>query len=194
MLGFGGVNYSVWFYIAWLPAYLQSGRSLSVSASGWLAAIPFIAGALGMFSSGVMADWQDRKGIPLPKVHKRQIVFGMLCSAAATGAAANVHSPGTAIACISAALFFIHFAGTSGWGFLQAASPPEWLSTVASIQNAGSYIFASASSTLTGWLLDKTHSFDTAFLLCAGGAIFGAACYVLIVRAPLGIPADAKSF
>ena len=187
MLGFGGLNYTVWFYIAWLPDYLHRALHLSLSASGWLAAIPFIAGALGMLASGVSTDWQERKGIPLTTVHKRQIVVGMLVSAAATAATANVHSSGAAIACISGALFFIHFAGTSGWGLLQAASPPEWLSTVASIQNAGSYVFASLSSAVTGWLLDKTHSFDTAFLLCAGGAIFGAACYVFIVRTPLGI-------
>jgi MFS family permease len=196
MLGFGGVNYSVWFYIAWLPDYLQRGRALSLSASGWLAAIPFIAGAFGMLASGVSADWQDRRGVRLTTVHKRQIIFGMLASAVATACAAFVNSSGAAIACISGALFFIHFAGTSGWGFLQAASPPELLSTIASIQNAGAYMFASLSSALTGWLLDKTHSFNTAFVLCACGAVVGAASYVLIVRVPLGIlpPAEGELF
>ncbi len=186
MLGFGGINYTVWFYIAWLPAYLQIGRSLTVSASGWYGAIPFLAGAVGMLLSGTLADRAGRRGASMPQVHRRQIIFGMLASAAATGFTAYVASAGGALACISAALFFIHFAGTSGWGYLQAAAPPERLATLSSIQNAGAYMVASVSSTLTGWLLDKTHTFDIAFVLCACAAVVGAASYVLIVKPGVG--------
>lgn len=190
MLGFGGLNYTVSFYMGWLPAYLQSDRGLTVSSSGWLAAIPFVAGAVGMFASGALADRADRRGASMSTVHRRQIIFGMLASAVATAAAGVARSPGIALACISAALFFIHFAGTSAWGFLQAASAPRSLATLSSIQNAGAFVVASASSILTGWQLDKTHSFETAFLLCACAAAVGAAIYFLLVRIPLNLPSS----
>jgi hypothetical protein len=31
MLGFGGINYTVWLYMSWMPNYLEAERHLSVS-------------------------------------------------------------------------------------------------------------------------------------------------------------------
>ncbi len=56
MLGFGGINYTAWLYIAWLPGYLQGARHLSLARTGWVAALPFLCGAIGMISSGALAD------------------------------------------------------------------------------------------------------------------------------------------
>jgi MFS family permease len=186
MLGFGGINYSVWFYMGWLPAYLEHDRAQSLSASGWLAAIPFVAGGLGMFLSGVLADRAGRRGAFMPRVHRRQIVFGMLASGVATLVAAHAATTDGAITWIGAALFFIHFAGTSGWGYAQTASPRNLVGTVCSIQNCGGLIVASIAPALTGWLLDRTKSFATAFVLCGCVALLGAASYLLLVSAREG--------
>lgn len=43
ILGFSGVNYTGWLYIAWLPGYLQAQQGLSLARTGWVAAIPFLA-------------------------------------------------------------------------------------------------------------------------------------------------------
>lgn len=182
MLGFGGINFTAWFYIAWLPAYLRDARGVSIGASGWLTAIPFLAGSVGMYFSGVAADWQARAGVALPKIHRRQIVLGMVLSALFTSFAAQVGSVGTAVACISGALFFIHFAGTSCWGYVQAASPSALVATVSSIQNFGSFLIASVAPLLTGWLLDRTHSFVAAFAFCAAVTLTGALIYLTVVR------------
>ncbi|SQC43398.1 D-galactonate transporter [Klebsiella pneumoniae] len=40
ILGFSGVNYTGWLYIAWLPGYLQAQQGLSLARTGWVAAIP----------------------------------------------------------------------------------------------------------------------------------------------------------
>jgi len=182
MIGFGGINYTAWFYIAWLPSYLEGERLVSVALSGWLAAIPFLAGSLGMYLSGVVADRKGREGQSLAQVHRKQILLGMMFSAAFTLLAARAANVGMAVACISMALFSIHFAGTSAWGYVQAASPRPIVATVGSIQNFGSFVVASAAPVLTGWLLDRTHSFKTAFLFCAAMALLGAASYFALVR------------
>lgn len=41
ILGFSGVNYTGWLYIAWLPGYLQAEQGFSLAKTGWVAAIPF---------------------------------------------------------------------------------------------------------------------------------------------------------
>ena len=48
ILGFSGVNYTGWLYIAWLPGYLQAEQGFSLAKTGWVAAIPFLAAAVGM--------------------------------------------------------------------------------------------------------------------------------------------------
>ena len=52
MLGFGGVNYTTWLYLSWLPGYLQAERHLTIARTGWVAVIPYICGTIGSLVSG----------------------------------------------------------------------------------------------------------------------------------------------
>ena len=79
ILGFSGVNYTGWLYIAWLPGYLQAQQGLSLAKTGWVAAIPFLAAAVGMWA--VSYTHLD--------VYKRQAVGTVLVKRAAVA----VHQP-----------------------------------------------------------------------------------------------------
>lgn len=186
MLGFGGINYTNWLYTAWLPGYLQTERHLSLAKSGWLAAIPFLAGAFGMLTSGTSADLFAGRGARLTTVHRVQIVVGMLLSAGSTFLVSRSHSTGEAIAGISFALFFIHFGGTSGWGYVQAVSPARYVASLGALQNFASFLIASAAPVVTGTLLDHTHSFTLSFLVCASVTVLGAVSYATLA-APDGM-------
>ncbi len=186
MLGFGGINYTNWLYTAWLPGYLQTERHLSLAKSGWLAAIPFLAGAFGMLTSGTSADLFARSGARLTIVHRVQIVVGMLLSAGSTFIVSRSHSTGAAIAGISFALFFIHFGGTSGWGYVQAVSPARYVASLGALQNFASFVIASAAPVVTGTLLDHTHSFTLGFVVCATVTVLGAVSYATLA-APDGM-------
>jgi MFS family permease len=184
MLGFGGVNYAAWFYLAWLPAYLEKGHGISIAHTGWLAAVPFVAAAIGMLLSGSLADVQVRRGASAAHVHLRHIIFGMVCSALSTVFVSHADSAIKAVALISSALFFLHFAGNSGWGFAQASSPRHLVATVSGIQNFGSQMIGALAPFLTGWTLDHTHTFAAAFALCAAVTLCGALSYLSLARSP----------
>ncbi|HEY4358644.1 MAG TPA: MFS transporter [Acidobacteriaceae bacterium] len=191
MLGFGGVNYTAWFYISWLPTYLQNAQHLSIAASGWLAVLPFLGGSVGMLTSGFLADMRAKRGGVLRRIHLSQIITGMTLSAACTLMAVRMHTLPAALTFISCALFCIHFAGTSAWGYAQAASEREVVATVSSLQNFGSFLLASVAPLATGWLLDRTQSFVSAFVLCGCVALIGAGSYALLVKSAdplLGTP------
>jgi MFS family permease len=185
MLGFGGINYTTWLYLAWLPGYLENARHVSLAHTGWLAALPFLCGALGMFASGATADRLAHTGTPLTTLHRRIILVGMCVSAACTFFVAHAGSSTSAIAGLCLALFTAHFAGTSAWGYAQAASPAALVASVSSIQNFGSFMIASVAPLLTGWLLDRTHSFNLALTLCAAITLAGALSYATLVRKPI---------
>jgi cyanate permease len=186
MLGWGGINYTVWLYLAWLPAYLEEQRHLPLATSGWIAALPFVAGAIGMLTSGALSDRLARTGLPLTTIHRRNLVGGMIVSAAATFVVAHSQSTAQAVAGISAALFFIHFAGTSGWGYVQAISPLRYVASLGALQNFASFMIASAAPVITGWLLDRTHSFSIALGVCSAMTLLGALSYATLA-APSGM-------
>jgi len=192
MLGWGGINYTVWLYLSWLPAYLQDQRHLSLARTGLVAAIPFLAGAVGMLSSGILSDRLVHLGQPLTTVHRRNIVAGMVVSAAATFFVAHSHTTTQAVAGVSAAIFCIHFAGTSGWGYVQAVSPLRYVASLGALQNFASFLIASAAPVVTGWLLDRTHSFNIALGLCSAIALLGALSYATLA-APTGMHLNEQS-
>ena len=182
MLGFGGINYTAWLYLTWLPGYLQVERHVSIARSGWLATAPFMAGALGMMVNGVVADAMARRGRDLIQSRRLLIVCGMVASAICTVVVAFAASTAEAVLVISLALFFIHFAGTSAWGLVQVATPARMVASVGSIQNFGSFICASFAPILSGAILDHTHSFKLALGLCACVTFAGSLCYLLIFK------------
>ena len=186
MLGFGGINYTAWLYISWLPGYLQAQHGLSLSKSGWLAAIPFLAGAAGMLSSGFIADALVARGLRLTSIHRGQIVLGMVLSAAASLFAAHSSSTLGAVLSISCAFFCIQFGGTSGWGYVQAVSPPHLTAALGALQNFASFVIASAAPVITGIIVDRTHSFTLAFATCSAVTLLGALSYATLA-APDGM-------
>jgi sugar phosphate permease len=185
MLGFSGVNYTAWLYLAWLPGYLEAAHHLSLARTGWFAAIPFLMGSVGMLVNGVMADRLVRRGADPLRSRKALIVFGMICSAGCTLFVTRAHGSAGAVAVIGMALFFIHFAGTSAWGLVQIAAPAHLVGSVGTIQNFCSFLFASVAPVLTGWILDRTHSFHIALLICSCVTFLGAIAYLVLVQKPI---------
>jgi MFS family permease len=185
MLGFSGVNYTAWLYLAWLPGYLQAAHHLTLAKTGWFAAIPFLMGATGMLVNGTVVDRLVRKGADPLRSRKQLIVAGMVCSAACTLFVSHSKSSIGAVLSIGLALFFIHFAGTSAWGLVQVVAPAHLVASMSAIQNFCSFLFASAAPVLTGWFLDRTHSFAIALVICSCVTFLGAMAYLVLVKKPI---------
>lgn len=184
MLGFGGINYTVWLYMSWMPNYLEAAHHVSVANTGLIAVIPFSCGAVGMLLSGIIADFLIRNGIPPIRSHRTLLVIGMTCSATCTILVQRVPSATGAAIAIGMALFFNYLAGNSGWGLVQSISPRGIVGSVAAIQNFGSFVCASFAPIITGWLLDRTHSFNLTLVICSMVSILGALSYLFIVKNP----------
>lgn len=182
ILGFAGVNYTGWLYIAWLPGYLQAQQGFSLAKTGWVAAIPFLAAAVSMWISGIVVDSFAKAGYDLAKTRKAVIVVGLILSALGTLLVVQSSTPMQAVAFISMALFCVHFAGTSAWGLVQVLVAETKVASVAAIQNFGSFVFASFAPIVTGWIVDTTHSFNLALVIAACVTFAGAMSYLLIVK------------
>ena len=185
MLGFGGVNYTTWLYLSWLPGYLQAERHLSIARTGWVAIIPYLCGTIGSLASGAASNRLIRGGRTPIAANKLIIVTGMVCSAVSTLGVAFTPTATGAVIFVSLAIFFIYFGGNAGWGLAQAMAPVHMVASVSAIQNFGSFVFASLAPIMTGWLLDHTHSFRIALMICSLVATLGALSYWFIVKEPI---------
>src|ERR1017187_10067542 len=133
MLGFGGINYTVWLYMSWMPNYLEAEHHVSIAKTGMIAVIPFSCGAVGMLLSGIIADFLVRHGISPIRSHRTLLVIGMTCSAVCTLLVPYVPGATGAAFAIGMALFFTYLAGNSGWGLVQSIAPRGIVGSVAAI-------------------------------------------------------------
>lgn len=187
MLGFGGINYTAWLYLTWLPGYLAVAYHLKLGPTGMISGIPFAAGGVGMLASGIFTDLKVRDRQQSMTYRRYLIVIGMILSAGCTALVVRATSLTMAVAAISMAVFFIHFAGTAAWNLIHVSSPARLSSQVAALQNLGSYAIASAGPIITGFLLDRTHSFHIALLICSVVTAAGAVAYLTMTLKPIMI-------
>ncbi len=75
---------------------------------------------------------------------------------------------------------------------MQAVSPLKYVASLGALQNFASFMIASAAPVVTGWLLDKTHSFTLALGVCSVVALMGAVSYATLA-APGGMKLERGS-
>jgi MFS transporter, ACS family, glucarate transporter len=58
---YGGAIYGWYFYLTWLPTYLLRARGFDLHSVGFLAALPLLAIAFGVFAGGWLSDLLSRR-------------------------------------------------------------------------------------------------------------------------------------
>jgi sugar phosphate permease len=194
IFGFMGVIYMIWLYLTWLPAYLEHERHLSIARTGWVVAIPYVFGTLGMATSGYVGDYLLSRGMAPVRTRKWPLCTGLIGAAVFTVPAAYTPSTTLAVVYISAAMFFVNHASGGAWALVSAAAPRRLVGSLGSMQNFGGYLGGSFAPVITGIVVDQTHSFVNALLISAGVAFAAAMVYLFVVREvhvrePIAVPA-----
>jgi sugar phosphate permease len=185
ILGYFGCIYLTLIYTAWLPAYLEIQRHMSVKYTGWAAAIPFAWGVVGGLLGGYVADLLVRRGVSPMKSRKYPAAIALLGTAGCTLAAAYVTSNTLAIAFVSASLFLVYLTSTCAWALSSVAVPTNCTASIGAMQNFGGYLGGALAPTVTGLIVQTTGSFVPALVI---GALIGtasAASYLFIVDQPI---------
>lgn len=185
ILGFMGVIYMVWLYLTWLPAYLEHERHLTIAKTGWVVAIPYVFGTVGMAGSGYLADALLRRGVAPINSRKWLICGGLVGAAACTLPAAYTPSTSMAVLYICAAMLFVNLASGSAWALVSVTAPSRLVASLGSLQNFGGYLGGSLAPVITGMVVDRTHSFVNALVISAVIAMIAAVVYLVLVREPI---------
>ncbi|HXQ23814.1 MAG TPA: MFS transporter [Candidatus Acidoferrales bacterium] len=88
---YGGAIYGWYFYITWLPTYLLRARGFDLHQVGWLAALPLLSIAAGVFAGGWASDglthrWGARVGRRIPGLIGFPLAAGAVVGAVMTPA------------------------------------------------------------------------------------------------------------
>lgn len=182
IFGFMGVIYMVWLYLTWLPSYLEHARGFTVERTGWVVAIPYLAGTAGMLCAGQIVDLLVKRGATIISSRKWPVCAGLLGGALFTIPAAYTPGAVMAVIYISLALFFINLASAASWTMISVVVPKRQVGSLGSIMNFGGYFAGSFAPIVTGFMVERTGSYVNALLAAAVISIVAALAFFVLVR------------
>ncbi|HET6609596.1 MAG TPA: MFS transporter [Rhodopila sp.] len=182
----GCINYTSYFFLAWLPGFLQSSYHLSVMQAGEYTAIPF---ALSVFLSIALSFICDRVLSPAALhagMRRYAVALGALLSASIV-LTPYVGSVEIATVVLTVALTFNTFAQSMNFALAndRLRSPADVGRTYAFF-TLGGITFGIAGPIVTGYLVKMTGDFKVALVLCGALSILATVLVITLTRRPMG--------
>lgn len=171
----------VWFlYISWLPSYLYEVLGFSIKETGWWSGFAYGSLALVVVFSGWLADKLIRKGNTPTKIRKRFVIMGFLFGSLILPVP-FIHDTFYAVLLVVIAISGMGLATANTWAITQSIAPEGTIGTLAGIQNFGATLGGLIAPVLTGFLIQKTHSYHSAFVLAGLSMLAGILCYLFLI-------------
>jgi MFS family permease len=171
-----------WYYcLTWLPSYLVMERGFSFLKMGSYTAAPLFGMALVSMVSGRVADrFIARFGQPI-LIRKMFVVTGFLLGSSIL-LLLVVKSAAPTLAVLMLSLLGIGVASANYWALTQAASPAPMIGRVIGAQNTVANLAGICAPMLTGFLVDRTKSFDVSITFAGVSLLVAATAFLLLVR------------
>ncbi len=177
------LQYTFWFYITWLPTYLQRAQHFTLSHAGYLSALPFIAGAAGVLAGGRVSDALVARGMAPFHARRAVVATGALLTAATMIATTLSPNAVVAVGLLTTGMFTYSLSSGCYWTLAtDVLTTPRFVASVGSIQNFGGFLGGACAPIGTGLLVDRFGSFTAALLVTAALALVSAAMYGLLLR------------
>jgi len=155
-------GYFLFFFMTWLPDYLQQVYKLSLTQVGAFAFVPWAVAAVLLWSFGPLSDYLYRRTGRLRVSRSYLIIVSQLVAAIAVVPAAHAASVGWAILLISIAVGFA-LAANAAYYAVTIDVAPKRSGTALGVMDAGFAIAGFLAPTLTGFIVSGTGSFHAAF-------------------------------
>jgi len=172
---------SVWyFYLFWLPDYLQRERHFNLhdlAAYGW---IPMVFASGGSVTGGALSDWLIRRGMQ-PARARIAMLVAAACLMPLGALVGQVKSVITAISLICVAIFFSQYwptnTGALTADLLPAASTGTVVGMMGTAGSLGGIVFAQVLGRVVG-----RFGYSTAFILAGALHPIAALTLTLLLR------------
>ena len=173
-------NYPFYFLIVWLPLYLVRERHFTLQQMAREASLYYIVYAGVSPIVGWTADRFVREGADTTTVRKTCMAVGHALVAAGV-LACNAVDPRISFSGLMLMGVGSGFVGPNIYVFAQTLAGPSMAGKWAGLQTCVGNIAGVVVGPLTGWIVDRSGKFGSAFSVCAAIEVFGAICWVLLV-------------
>ncbi|MEW2548205.1 MFS transporter [Streptomyces sp. NPDC047002] len=168
MLGAFCLQYVFWFYITWLPSYLESAQHFSVTSAGLVSALPYIAGGVAALLGGRISDALVKRGVLAMHARRYTIVGGALLTGLALVATAFSDGPVTAVTLLCVGMFTYSLTTASYWALAaDVVTTDRLVGSVGSIQNFAGFLGGAFAPVATGVIVDRFGGFTPALIVAA---------------------------
>ena len=183
VLGLAGATFwsafGWYFFITWLPTYLETERGLSLNSASWLSSLPLLCGVFGCGLGGWISD---RLIGPLggPRRARRVVgCGGMLFAGLCFLLGIRADSPVGAVALMSLASFFNDLPLSSLWAANMDIGE-RYTGSVSGVVNTASGAGAFLSPILFGLLLDSGYGWTPSLVVAGFGFLLSGLCWLLV--------------
>jgi MFS family permease len=188
LIGAFCLQYVFWFYITWLPTYLQSAQHFTLGKAGLLAALPYIAGGVAVLLGGRISDQLVRRGMAPLNARRRTIAAGALLTAVALAATAASTGPTIAVVLLTVGMFTYSLTSAPYWALAtDVVTTSKMVASVGSIQNFGGFLGGACAPIATGVMVDLFGGFVPALIVTAALLLVSALAYGVLLRRRLPV-------
>jgi MFS family permease len=185
VLGFMGVIYMLWLHLTWLPGYFEREHGLGLYKTAWVVSLAYLFGAFGTIAAGRICDRMVKRGMSVLGSRKATAISGLLLAALFTLPLSFGTSLTLSVVLLCLALFSINLASSTAWMIANTIVATRRVASFGSIQNFGGYIAGSIAPIVTGFSIQHSGSFATAFMVSAVVAVVAALAYWVLLKGPV---------
>jgi MFS transporter, ACS family, D-galactonate transporter len=184
VLGLFGGNYTWYLFLTWLPYYLENDRHYTHDRLAVIASLPFWGVAASSLLFGLLADAIIRRGSEAGRVRQIFVSLGLLgcCTfllPAVLVPQAVVSNALLVLACVSMGAF-----SSNHWALTQHLAGAEASGKWTGFQNCMGNFAGVIAPYVSGFTLQRTHSFLPAFAIACVVLILGVCGYWFVIGRP----------
>lgn len=171
-------NWALYVLITWLPSYFSGALGVQLKSVWIYVGPPWICQFLMGNVAGWCADALFKRGFTTTFVRKLMQTISLLGTASALLVLTQVTSAPMAVVTLCVALGLGSFA-FAGFASNHLDIAPRYADILFGLSNTAATVPGIVGVALTGWLIETTGSYSSAFIVTAGICLFGLAVWLI---------------
>ncbi len=150
--------YGAYFYMSWMPKYLEKGRGIDKADLSWMVSLPFVMGMAGCLAGGFASDYLSKKrGL---KFGRRYVgMFGLVMAGICMITGSLIADTSLAIIFLSLGLAFKDFTLPVAWAVATDIGGKN-AGTVAGTMGLAGQLGSAIMASAFGYILTSTGSYE----------------------------------
>ncbi|CAN7665482.1 MFS transporter [Caballeronia sp. LjRoot34] len=181
---FFGYAYILYFFLSWFPSYLTMEHHLSIQKMAVVTVIPWAVGATGLIAGGWVCDFLFRKTGRAIFARKVVLITSLGIGAICIAATGSVTGLTGAVTLMVVAVFFMYASYNTYFAIVLDTVEKDRVGAVGGFVHFIANLAGIVAPALTGFLVQWSGNFKSAFLLTGVIAALGAILVAAFVRAP----------